>query len=362
MSYDDGWAALNLEMPGRVPRTEYSAESHWNLKEGHWPLIKAVTGFDVGLDSPDAEKEKARQAFVKAWNYGLSWNVCIFAESDLQECRTDMGHAEYAAGGSDKSASGEVQCPFSEPEEVLSFDPWETYGERDQKELIRRFEQDYAGLCARDPDLVNITGTYISLMSGLIDIFGWDMMLMGAGTDMQKFGEMTNRYASWIQQYFNAMAESNVPVLMIHDDIVWTSGPFFNPDWYREYIFPNYKKLFAPLLDAGKKIIYTSDGNYSMFIDDVAATGVHGFVLEPDTDMAYIAEKYGKTHAFVGNADTRILLNGTKDQIRVEVERCMAIGKNCPGFFMAVGNHIPANTPVENALYYNEVYEELSRR
>jgi uroporphyrinogen-III decarboxylase len=78
--------------------------------------------------------------------------------------------------------------------------------------------------------------------------------------------------------------------------------------------------------------------------------------------MAYIAERYGKTHVFVGNADTRILLYGTKKQIRAEVERCMAIGKRCPGFFMAVGNHIPPNTPVENALYYNEVYEELSRR
>ena len=65
---------------------------------------------------------------------------------------------------------------------------------------------------------------------------------------------------------------------------------------------------------------------------------------------------------FIGNADTRILLSGTKAEIRAEVERCMAIGKNCPGFFMAVGNHIPANTPVENALYYNQVYEELSRR
>ena len=116
------------------------------------------------------------------------------------------------------------------------------------------------------------------------------------------------------------------------------------------------------MLDAGKKVLYTSDGNYSMFIDDVAETGVHGFVLEPDTDMAAIAEKYGKTHSFIGNADTRILLNGTKEQIRAEVERCMAIGKNCPGFFMAVGNHIPPNTPVENALYYNEVYEELSKR
>jgi hypothetical protein len=29
---------------------------------------------------------------------------------------------------------------------------------------------------------------------------------------------------------------------------------------------------------------------------------------------------------------------------------------------MAVGNHIPPNTPVENALYYNEVFQEMSRR
>jgi uroporphyrinogen-III decarboxylase len=56
------------------------------------------------------------------------------------------------------------------------------------------------------------------------------------------------------------------------------------------------------------------------------------------------------------------LLSGTRAQIRAEVERCMAVGKPCPGFFMAVGNHIPPNTPVENALYYNEVYEQLSRR
>ena len=36
--------------------------------------------------------------------------------------------------------------------------------------------------------------------------------------------------------------------------------------------------------------------------------------------------------------------------IRAEVERCMSLGRNCPGFIMAVGNHIPPNTPVENAI------------
>ena len=40
----------------------------------------------------------------------------------------------------------------------------------------------------------------------------------------------------------------------------------------------------------------------------------------------------------------------------------MDIGKNCPGFFLAVGNHIPPNTPVDNAIYYNEVYEALCMR
>ena len=150
--------------------------------------------------------------------------------------------------------------------------------------------------------------------------------------------------------------------MMIHDDIVWTSGAFVSPTWYREFIFPNYKKLFAPILESGKRLIYTSDGTYTKFIKDIADAGVHGFVMEPTTDMAEIADKYGKTHIIIGNADTRILLSGSKDDIEREVKRCMDIGKACPGYFMAVGNHITPNTPVESALWYNEIYEKLSRR
>ena len=40
----------------------------------------------------------------------------------------------------------------------------------------------------------------------------------------------------------------------------------------------------------------------------------------------------------------------------------MDIGKKCPGFIMAVGNHIPANTPVDNALWYNECFEKMLKR
>jgi uroporphyrinogen-III decarboxylase len=270
-----------------------------------------------------------------------------------------MGHAVYANDGSDFKNSGKLL--FDDPDEALKFDPWELYGQIDEKKVLVDFNENYKCNCAANPDSVNMTGIYVTCFSGLIAIFGWDMLLLAAGTDHDAFGAMTNRYANWIQQYFNALAKSEAEVVMIHDDIVWTHGAFIHPDWYRRFLFSNYEKLFAPLQEAGKIIMYTSDGDYTQFIDDIAPL-VKAFVMEPMTDMAYIAEKYGKTHAFVGNADTRILLSGTKESTWGEVKRCMDIGKKYPGYFMAVGNHIPPNTPLDNVLYYNEIYEKLSRR
>ncbi len=75
-----------------------------------------------------------------------------------------------------------------------------------------------------------------------------------------------------------------------------------------------------------------------------------------------MVERFGQTHILIGNADTRILLTGDRDAIRREVQRCMDLGRGCPGYFMGVTNMIPANTPVESALYYDEVYQELSHR
>jgi hypothetical protein len=352
MGFSDGWAALNLEMPPRVPRTEYSVL-------GHWELIREVTGIPVSLDSPLETQISAQQAFLEAWDFALMWNVLLITQ-EFGDFRTRMGHGEFAAGGIDRDDV--VYCPFADPEEVLDFDPRDQYGTADLQTWKRNFEHNYQAMKAYHADMVPMTGIYVTLISGLIEILGWEMMLLALGTDPRRFGELVHRYAEWIGQYYEALAMAEVDVVMVHDDMVWGNGPFYRHDWYREYVFPNLAKLVRPLIDSGKRVLFTCDGDFTPFIDDIAATGVHGFFLEPLTDMRPIAEKYGRTHVFVGNADTRILLDGSREQIRTEVERCMAIGRHCPGFIMAVGNHIPANTPVENALYYNEVFEELRKR
>ena len=352
MSLQSGKAALYLEMPDVIPRTEMSAETHWKL-------VTQVTGIQVGSKSDIQTMTKAKRAFMEAWDYAMLWNVLSHFPY-FQAKRTYMGHAVYAEDGVDFNAN--KFTAFAEPEEVYAFDFYETYGEIDKKLALERFDEHYTNTCAAYPDTLNMTGIYVTAISGFLDMLGWDMLLYSAGYDYAAYCDFCNRYSRWITPLFEAMAVSKSPVVMIHDDMVWTSGPFIRLAFYKEVLFPNIKRQLAPVVEAGKKILFTSDGNYDLFVDDIADCGVTGFCLEPLTNMEAIAEKYGKTHTIIGNADTRILLTGTKEDIYREVKRCIDTGRNCPGFMMCVGNHIPPNTPIENALYYNECYEKQKKR
>ena len=84
MSYADGIAAINLEMPQRVPRTEYSAPQHWDL-------VSAVTGLEVSAGSSNAEKAQASQLFTGSdfWNFDISWSTLI-SGSDLGKYRSQI--------------------------------------------------------------------------------------------------------------------------------------------------------------------------------------------------------------------------------------------------------------------------------
>jgi len=89
----------------------------------------------------------------------------------------------------------------------------------------RNFEVNYRAGRDLFPDVVPMTGIYVTLVSGLLEILGWEMFLLALGTDPRRFGELVNRYAAWVGQYFEALALADVDVVMVHDDMVWTSGP-----------------------------------------------------------------------------------------------------------------------------------------
>ncbi|MFB3891598.1 MAG: uroporphyrinogen decarboxylase family protein [Phycisphaerae bacterium] len=337
MSFDRGWAAFNLQTPAEIPHTQYVDHPAW------------VEFLQRQAGRPGASVEELLD-FDFVWYTDLP---------DIPRGRwTDMGHAVYLPDGSDWRLPR--PSPFADVEEIYALDPFEEYGRVDINRQAENYQAWYEQ--ARKGDWVIPGGIYNSVVSFAIAAFGWENLLLAAGLDSERFGRTLDRWTDYVLQYVQAWCKTDIAVYHTHDDIVWTAGGFFSPEFYRRYVFLNLKRQWDCAKDAGKKVLFTSDGNYSAYIDDLVAAGADGFIFDPTTDLEDLCRKYGRTHIIIGNADCRVLTFGTRQDVYNEVKRCMDIGRSCPGFFFAVGNHIPCNVPIENAQACMEAYWEMRKR
>lgn len=320
----------------RLAHTEYCSND---------ALKRAVTGRDPRTD-PTVDKE-----FHDVWQYDFIWSVNDGARGWGELGRiTDMGHAEFMEGGVDRRDT--VYCPFKDVEEVYAFDAVQEYGLPDMDELVQHLDQAHQRMKAANPGQVCTGGYYKTVVSGAIQTFGWDMLLEAAA-DQKRFEKVLDSFFQLTLQYAKAWSKTSIEAYIQHDDMVWTQGAFIHPDFYRSVIFPRYKKLWEPLREAGKIVLFCSDGDFTEFIDDIAAAGAQGFIFEPMTSLEYAVEKYGKTHVIASSkVDCRTLTFGKPEQIKHEVDETLRLARGCPGFMVAVGNHIASNVPVDNALYY----------
>ena len=337
MSYERGIAAFRLQGPPEIPHTQYITHPAW-------------------LQRVRAEQGRPQAPWEELLDFDFVWYAV--APQIARGRWTDMGHGVFQEDGSDFRMPS--PSPFGDLEEIYRLDPREEYGPVDLAETTARYRAWWEQV--RRCDYVIPGGTYNSVVSYAIAAFGWENLLLAAGTEEQRFGEVLNRWTDYLLTYVQAWARTPIEVFHTHDDLVWTAGAVFHPRFYRRYVFPNLKRYWDCVKDAGKKVLFTSDGNYTEFLDDLAAAGADGFVFEPLTDLATVVRKFGRSHVIIGNADCRVLTFGTEEDVRREVKRCMDLGRDCPGYFFAVGNHIPPNVPIANAEACMEAYLETRRR
>jgi len=324
VSYERGIAAIRLQRPAEVPHTQYITHPAW-LAE-----LRRRAG------RPDAD-------FPELLDFDLLWHTDLPA--GLPGRWTDMGHAVWQPDGSDYRRAR--PSPFRDLEDIYRLDPADEYGRVDRREQARAYQAWYDR--ARRRDCVVPGGLYRSVVSFAIAAFGWEGLLLAAGTDPQRFGEVLDRWAAWLMDYVRAWAETDIELFITHDDFVWTGGGFLDPAFYRRYVFANYRRYWDCLKDAGKTVLFCSDGDYTAYVADLADAGADGFIFEPTTDLAAVVARCGRTHVIVGNADCRAMTFGGADDTVAEVRRCLDTAGDCPGYVFAVGNHIPPNVPIANA-------------
>jgi len=336
VSYRIGMDVLNLRPAPRPAHTEYCSND---------ALVRAVTGLDP------LKNGRAWRAFQDAWQIDLVWVTNDGPVPWNERGRTtDMGHAVFLEGGRDKRPA--APCPFASVEDVWEFDAVEEYGLPDFDGLVSYYEQWHHEGQAANPEQVWPGGYYKTIVSGAIEAFGWDMLL-SAAADQARFERVLDGFFRLSLHHYRAWAETSAEVFICHDDMVWSEGPFMHPEFYRAAIFPRYRALWDVLHRKGKRVLYCSDGDFTMFLRDLADAGADGFIFEPLVDLEAVVGDFGGTHVIVGSkVDCRTLTFGTPEGIQAQVDATLELCADCPGFVFAVGNHVPSNVPVENALFY----------
>lgn len=339
---------VHLKAVDRLAHTEYSMEYHKDY-------VTRVSG------RPEGDRERVSR-FYSNWNIDFLWSINDGLHGNwLARGRaTDMGHASYAADGSDQRDL--AQSPFVNPEDVWAFDPVKEYGLPDFNDQVAAYQKIMDDRRRDFPDQLTTGGYYKTIISGAIQAFGWDALLLAASEE-DKFEKMLDGFFRFTKHHMDAWAKTDAEVIIQHDDFVWTAGPFMNPDFYRRVIIPYYKKLWEPLHSAGKKVLFCSDGDFHMFAGDVADAGADGLIFEPVNDFEYMVKNFGKTKCLVGSAvDCRDMTFGKWDKVKADMDTTFALADECAGLIVAVGNHIPANVSDDMCDKYIEYFRANSRK
>ena len=161
------------------------------------------------------------------------------------------------------------------------------------------------------------------------------------------------------------------PKLVWHgQDICGNSGPMTSPDLLHRIFMPHLKRAYEPLVEAGFRIVWHSDGNIMPILDDLLDAGVSGFQgmqelmdnpewNNPLEELAAMTDRQGRPLLLFGSISvSHTLPFGTPDDVRAAAQRCMDLSDERGGGLIVLPNNtVGPEVPVDN-LY--ALYEQVT--
>lgn len=198
---------------------------------------------------------------------------------------------------------------------------------------------------------------------GSMGLVLFSLALYDARDDVVRMIDTLNR-ASCVRA--RAYAEAALcPLFFIGDDIAYKGRTMFSLRMLRELFFPYLKRVCEPLVNAGIKVIFHTDGYVMDIIDDLLDCGVAGLnPLEPlaGNDIAAVKRRWGRNLILVGGMDcSQLLPLGTVRDVRDGVRQLLREAGEGGGFFIGSSSEIVPATPVENVFAFYEACREFGR-
>ena len=206
---------------------------------------------------------------------------------------------------------------------------------------------------------------------------GTGLTALYASTGLQRFCEWTYdepdlleavlwRHAEDNARWSHVAAEERLcPLFFVGEDIAYKGRLMFSPEWLRRLFIPTLDRVIGPLVKAGVKVIFHSDGNVMEVLDDLLEAGIAGLnPIEPlaGMDIAHLKRRYGRRLILVGNVDcSQTLPLRSVAAVREAVRRCVRAASAGGGHFIGSSSEITPATPLQNVLAFYDACREFGR-
>ena len=327
----------------------------------HAGIIHYISGIDVYEDTP--------AAFDIAWRkLGIDIHVPLMLENAARPLVPGGTWVEAGRVYSDYGVYP-TSMPLASPpvastqveELVFGYDPCQD--DFDLPAAILDLRKRNEGFRQHFGDLaVMYELYYTTLFMWPVVTFEWMPFMLAAASDPQRFDELLwQPWARISRKRFEMLAAMDEEVVFCHDDLAMGQGPAFSPAFLEKYIFSRYEWIMEPVFEAGKKLVFVSDGNLDVLLERLLEFPLAGLMYEnPATSFERVLQTWGKAgRGFIGGISTAILTNGTPDEVERHTRQVIRRGREYPGFIISSCGGLPGTIPMANMLAYLHTRSEL---
>ncbi len=160
--------------------------------------------------------------------------------------------------------------------------------------------------------------------------------------------EISTRY--WVK-FVTRAVEEGVDFIWPADDVAFKTGLFLPPAIMKEMWLPHLKRIIEPALNAGKPVMFHSDGKIDEIVPWLADIGVDCIQpMDPyGIDYRDYKKKFGSIVCLAGNIDIEFpLAHGTPDDVEKDVKEHMEVLKPGGGYVACCSHSIVNYIPHEN--------------
>jgi uroporphyrinogen decarboxylase len=149
-------------------------------------------------------------------------------------------------------------------------------------------------------------------------------------------------------------------------DLADKNGPIYNPEIFRKFLLPRYKKILDVSHSLGFYYVFRSDGNtrplWNIWFNEIGFDGYGEIDKSAGIELKELKEKYGDKITLLGNVDcARTLVYGSKEDIYEEVKKCIEDAKDGGGYILTSSNSIHYNVPSKNLIYMVEAARKYGK-